>query len=69
MLDFFLMMIALNWLIRDTNPEILKKVFKYGVIIFFIVLVISSGSFVCLTSLAVLAGIVGLNYFCNHSTY
>ena len=69
MLELFLSILAADWIYKNVDPVVARGTLGVGAIVLVVSIVIASGSVVCLVALALVAGILGLNYFKNHSTH
>ena len=63
MLELFLSILAADWIYKNVDPVVARSILGIGALLLVIGIVIVSGSAVCFVALALVAGIVGLNYF------
>ena len=63
MMDFFLSLLIIDWIMKDMKPETIRNILVGGAILLVIGIAIASGSIVCLVALAIVAGVVGLAIF------
>lgn len=63
MMDFLLSLLIVDWIMKDTSPEVIRRILVGGAILLVIGIAITSGSVICYIALAIVAGIVGLAIF------
>ena len=68
MMNFLLSLLVSDWIMKDMSPSTARAILIGGAILIVVGIAIFSGSVVCLVALAILAGIVGLNFFKKDSS-
>ena len=68
MMDFLLSLLVADWIMKDMKPETARAILVGGAIVVVVGIAVLSGSVFCLVALAILVGIVGLNFFKKDSS-